>query len=152
MKKQALKKIIKDHGSAYRAAKSLGISPQSFYEQMKRQGLTPQGYKLMKGEPQDKSLRKSYYQKELKEAGSIPELARRWGRSPTAVREKLMTHGVDIPKRHLLAGEPEEADKKKVWLGRLLKKHGNGNQVARELGISSQAVYERMERYGLKEE
>lgn len=104
MKKQALKKLIKEHGSAYRAAKSLGISPQSFYEQMKRQGLTPQGYKLMKGEPQDKPLRKSYYQKELKEAGSILELARRWGRSPTAVREKLLSHGVTLPKRRLFSG------------------------------------------------
>jgi len=152
MKKEELKKLISEHGSAYRAAKAMVISPQSFYEQMKRQGLTPQGYKRMKGEPEDMALRKRFYRKELKEAGSVAELANRWGRSPSAVRQKLQTHGVVLPKRKLLPGEPESAGKKVAWMGRLLKKHGNGYRVAQVLGISSQAVYERMERYGLKGE
>lgn len=147
-RKQKLQKLIEKHGSAYAASIAEGITPQAFYERMDRVGLKAHGYRRLFGEPKGKVAKRKWLRTLLKECGSVAALSRRLGRSYTATRERLQRLGIDTPS-HLHRGEPEDLRGKKRWMKALLKKHGNACKVAKVLKVSPQAVYERVDRYGL---
>lgn len=140
-----LSALIKKHGSAFAAAKSLDITPQAFYERMEHVGLVPHGYDLLPGEPKD-PVKKVRWLKGLITNHSVKDIAKRYHRSVSAIHDRMQRYGLRARRRF---NDGPDAETRKAWLERLLKKHHTGYRVAKRLGVSASAVYERMERYGL---
>jgi hypothetical protein len=140
MKKQDINKLIKKHGSAYRAARALKITPQAFYERMERAGIKPSGYPLLPGEPRPICAKKAWM-RGLVRRKSVRQIARETKRSESAIRSRMQSYGILL--------RLPLATRVKV-LAELLEKHGTGYAVAKVLKISPQAVYEKINRHHLK--
>ena len=80
----------------------------------------------------------------IKKYGNAKRAAKALGVSSATIYERMKRYGI-ARKVKLLPGEPH--DGKKEWLEGLIKKHGNAHRVSKILGISAQAVYERMDTY-----
>jgi DNA-binding NtrC family response regulator len=148
MTAEELQKLIDEKGSPYRAALSLGISPQAFYERMDRAGLERNRDYLLPGEPTSKKDKKVWLS-ELLDGNTVIGVAEKMHCSVGAIQRRMKLCGLrrspDVTPNRV-----RPKDLRGPWLQRQLKKHGNGRRVALALGISPQAVYERMKRYGIE--
>lgn len=148
MTAEELQTLIDEKGSAYRAALHLGISPQAFYERMDRVGLERNRDNLLPGEPKAQKAKKVWLQ-ELLDGDTVVGVAEKLHCSVGSVQRRMKLCGLrrspDVTPNRV-----RPRDLRGPWLQRQLKKHGNGRRVALALGISPQAVYERMKRYGIK--
>ena len=140
MKKQDLNKLIKKHGSAYRAARALKITPQAFYERMENAGMKPAGYPLLPGEPRPICAKKAWMRGMVRRK-TVRQIARETKRSESAIRSRLQSYGILL--------RLPLATRVKV-LAELLEKHKTGYAVAKVLKVSPQTVYERLAKHGLR--
>lgn len=135
--------LIKVYGSAYKAAKALRITPQSFYEQMRNRGIKPTGYKLIEGEPKGRMKKKVWMQDLItKHQGNLCAVARELGISRSAVVSRMETYKVKNP-------NPDRKTREREFTRVFISKSGQVSAVAKVLGVTTSAVYERMRRYGL---
>ena len=88
IKRKELTGIINVYSSPYKAAKKFRISPSAFYERMDRVGLQREVNHLLEGEPKNKKEKRKWLRGLLKEH-TVAELAKRLGRSKTAIRDRL---------------------------------------------------------------
>jgi predicted transcriptional regulator len=139
LNKIQIKALIRKHGSAYKAAKALGITPQAFYERMKRLRIPRTGYPLRPGEPRQKCAKVAWL-RGLVGKKSVGEVARELGCSQSAVRARMSCY-------RILLRPPVEARVKS--LKKLLEKYKTGYAVAKVLQVTPQAVYDRISRHGL---
>jgi len=148
-KKAEIKGLITLYGSPYRAAQALKVSASSFYERMDRVGIPHP----MRRVQEPNSNPASWWQKLLTELGSVRRVAKKVGCSVWTVEERIKRYGLQA--RGNRGVEPrtlKTRDQRVVWLRGLLAKHKTGYKVSQVLGCSASAVYERMGRYGLKED
>lgn len=141
-----LEALIKKHGSAYAASMVLKITPSAFYDRMSSAGVKAEGYDLLPGEPRDFSKKKQWL-KGLLEKHTGAEIAKKFNRSLSAIHDRMQRYGLRSPRRFNDGDTPQE---RKAWLKRLIKRYGSGYKVAQHLDITPSAVYERMERCGIK--
>jgi len=144
-RKKKLKGLIKLYGSAYAAAKALGISSNAFYERMTHVGLSRQDQTqcfLLEGEPVADTDKKIWFETLLKEHKSVPALAKHFKRSVSAIRGRLTRLGIKT-------GNGLSQEQRMEQLKSLLKEHKTVKAVATKLGVKTQSVYGRMKNYGL---
>jgi hypothetical protein len=147
---RAIKKLIKTHGSAYKAALALEVTPQAFYERMERLGLS-RTKRTIVGEPKGWKNQRSWMTGLLNEKKSIAGIAQELGCCREAVQARLRRFGLrstanrGVEPKGLLTPKA-----RKAWLQGLLKKYGNANKVAKALNVTPAAVYQRCNNYGIK--
>lgn len=129
-RKRELKALLKKHnGSVLKAAKATRVTPQAIYSRMKTYGVEIR--RTLKGEPRQKSKKKIRMQNLLNQYRTPGAVAKHLGVHVNTVRNRMSMYHI------------------KYWLAGLLEQKGSAQKVARFLGISSAAVYDRMRRYGL---
>jgi len=148
-KKIEIQALLEIYGNPCAAARALKVSPSSFYERMDRVGLAhPMRYVK---EPQDNPA--EFWQKLLTKTGSIKRVAKKVGCSVWTVEDRIKRYGLQARGNRGVEPQTLKTRVQRVeWLRGLLSKHGNGFKVAKALGCSASAVYERMKRYGLTED
>jgi Zn-dependent peptidase ImmA (M78 family) len=145
--RKEIQTLIKEEGSAYKAARKLEITPQAFYERMQRAGVKPAGYKLFPGEPAEKKAKLGWL-KDLLQKQTVKQLAKRFRVSESAIRGRMQSYGI-----RMQPDKEERIKKFKELLKKhkeLLKKHKTGYALSKVLKVTPQSVYERMKTYGLK--
>ena len=146
--RQLLKAIIAKHGSAYKAALAEGVTPSAFYCRMKAVDL-PRSTFLLKGEPVS-IMEKKVWLEDLLKGRTVRKVAKMLDSSPTAIHVRMKHCGISKANHGAEPAGLKTREERVEWLRELLNKHGSGCKVARFLGVSEQAIYERMKRYGLK--
>lgn len=143
-RKKILERLIERNGSPYAAANHLDISPQAFYDRMKRAGMKPEGYKPFPGEPETMRAKKKWLTDLLsKHDNNVCAVARELERSPTAIRSRMKAYKVNL-------GLPTLTQRKRSFKKLFSECSADVNKMANKLKISKQAVYERINRYGLQ--
>ena len=148
-RRKELKAIIKEHGSPYKAAQALNITPQAFYERMDRVDM-PRTKRTIKGEPTTWKEHRTWITNLLKKKHSITAISKHLGCSKDSVQARLKKFGLrstaarGVEPKNLLSLE-----QRKKWLEGLMKKYGNACKVAKALNITPAAIYERLNRYGI---
>jgi hypothetical protein len=127
-------------------AKELGRSGNAIWDRIRRYGIdyhAPRPH----GEPLKLADRKKWFKDLLKEKGSIKAVAEALDISMSAAYERCGVYGI---RTHvLLRGEPEEIADKKVWLEGLLK-DATVSEVAKKLGRTPNAIWDRIRRYKIQ--
>lgn len=143
-RRKRLERLIEKHGSAFAAARYLDISPSAFYERMQRADMIPKGYELLPGEPDSMRAKKRWLIALLsKHDNNVCAVARELKRSPTAIRDRMKAYKINLKL-------PNFSQRKKAFKKVFSKCGENAEKMAKELQITKQAVYERINRYGLQ--
>jgi len=149
LRTRAIKKLIKTHGSAYKAALALEVTPQSFYERMERLGL-PRNKLVIVGEPKHKGSKRKWLRELFQKEKTVGNIAKRLGVCPETVKRRATIVG--LKPRANRGCEPSyirTLTDRKIWLQDLLKKYGNPNKVALALNVTPAAIYQRCNNYGI---
>lgn len=148
-KRNELKALIKKHGNPSKVAKALKIAPATIYYRMSRLNLKCIR-RSIKGEPSTNIARKTFWAKLIKQAGTIEKAAKLAQCSSWTVCQRLNKYG--LVSKGNRTSEPayiKTRTQRVSWLTNLLKKHGNPFKVAKAIGVTPSAVYQRIKRYEL---
>jgi hypothetical protein len=142
--------LIKECGSAKKAAEALEISPQAFYDRLKLRGIPAVGNKRKFYHEPQSVVEKTDWMAKLLDGKTVGEVADKLHCHPNTVRVRMHQCGIYRTNRGVEPVGLQTREQRIEWLRELLQKHGNAYRVAKALGVKPQAIYERMERYGLK--
>lgn len=141
VKRETLSNLLQKHGGIQGLADHLGVTYSAVHERADRYGLIPK-----RRTPEEIKARLECLLRRYK---TPTAMARATRKHVNTIRWALDRYGVEYtPERPLKDGDTRA--ERKAWLRTQLRKHGNCNRVAKALGITASAVYERAHTYGIK--